>query len=97
METTRFLNWHFTLSRFLISAFVIISSKQSTVTCVDCFRNTPSKITAPILSLRYSVANFDITSSFRVLAFVGLRKGEALPLTWEDIDFSNNTITINKL
>lgn len=33
---------------------------------------------------------------FRVLAFVGLRKGEAMALTWKDIDFSNSTITINK-
>jgi integrase len=33
---------------------------------------------------------------FRVLAFVGLRKGEAMALQWKDIDFSNQTININK-
>ncbi|MFS0943815.1 hypothetical protein IGK28_002614 [Enterococcus sp. DIV0182] len=33
---------------------------------------------------------------FRVLAFVGLRKGEALALTWNDIDFENKLLTINK-
>lgn len=33
---------------------------------------------------------------FRVLAFVGLRKGEAMALLWEDIDFDNNTITVSK-
>jgi len=33
---------------------------------------------------------------FRILAFVGLRKGEAMALTWNDINFSNNIITINK-
>ncbi|KAF1295091.1 integrase [Enterococcus sp. JM4C] len=33
---------------------------------------------------------------FRVLAFVGLRKGEALALTWNDIDFENRLININK-
>lgn len=33
---------------------------------------------------------------FRVLAFLGLRKGEAMALTWRDIDFRNNTMTINK-
>lgn len=33
---------------------------------------------------------------FRVLAFGGLRKGEAMALQWKDIDFENNTIVINK-
>lgn len=33
---------------------------------------------------------------FRVLAFVGLRKGEAMALTWNDIDFENKLMTINK-
>jgi len=33
---------------------------------------------------------------FRVLAFTGMRKGEALALTWNDIDFKNNQISINK-
>lgn len=33
---------------------------------------------------------------FRVLAFLGLRKGEAMALTWKDIDFKNNKVTINK-
>ena len=33
---------------------------------------------------------------FRVLAFTGMRKGEALALTWKDIDFEDNQISINK-
>ena len=33
---------------------------------------------------------------FRLLAYSGMRKGEALALTWEDIDFKNSEITINK-
>ena len=33
---------------------------------------------------------------FRLLAFSGMRKGEALALTWNDLDFVNETITINK-
>lgn len=32
----------------------------------------------------------------RVLALTGMRKGEALALTWNDIDFDNKSITINK-
>lgn len=33
---------------------------------------------------------------FRLLAFSGMRKGEALALTWKDIDFTDNKIHINK-
>lgn len=33
---------------------------------------------------------------FRVLAFAGLRKGEAMALTYNDIDFENNLIHVNK-
>ena len=33
---------------------------------------------------------------FRLLAFSGMRKGEALPLTWNDLDLESGTISINK-
>lgn len=33
---------------------------------------------------------------FRLLAFSGFRKGEALALTWDDINFTDNTISITK-
>ena len=33
---------------------------------------------------------------FSILAYTGLRRGEALALTWEDIDLDNNTIAVNK-
>ena len=33
---------------------------------------------------------------FRLLAFSGMRKGEALALTWKDLDFQNETVSINK-
>ena len=33
---------------------------------------------------------------FRLLAFSGMRKGEALALTWNDLDFMNESVTINK-
>lgn len=35
-------------------------------------------------------------SFFRLLAFTGIRKGEALALTWEDVDFDRKLLTINK-
>ncbi|WP_193063397.1 site-specific integrase [Oceanobacillus oncorhynchi] len=37
-----------------------------------------------------------LKSLFMTLFYGGLRKGEALALTWKDIDFDNNTININK-
>lgn len=37
-----------------------------------------------------------IYALFRVLAFTGMRKGEALALTWSDIDFEQKNITISK-
>lgn len=33
---------------------------------------------------------------FKVLFYTGMRKGEALALTWDDIDFEKNIIDINK-
>lgn len=33
---------------------------------------------------------------FRLLAYSGLRKGEMLALTWQDIDFKKSTIRVNK-
>lgn len=40
--------------------------------------------------------NYKADTLFRVLAFTGMRKGEALALTWNDIDFQQRTVTINK-
>lgn len=33
---------------------------------------------------------------FRILAYTGLRKGEAFALTWEDIDFTDSVLSVNK-
>lgn len=33
---------------------------------------------------------------FRLLAFTGMRRGECLALTWNDVDFNKSTIHINK-
>lgn len=40
--------------------------------------------------------NLTFKCLFKTLYFCGLRKGEARALNWNDIDFNNNTIRINK-
>lgn len=40
--------------------------------------------------------NYLSDNFFRVLALTGMRRGEALALTWNDIDFDNKVISINK-
>lgn len=40
--------------------------------------------------------NFKYFIFFRLLAYSGMRKGEALALKWSDINFKDNTISINK-
>ncbi|MGO3111263.1 MAG: tyrosine-type recombinase/integrase, partial [Latilactobacillus curvatus] len=33
---------------------------------------------------------------FRILAFTGIRRGECLSLTWDDLDVQKATLSINK-
>ncbi|MFF3102992.1 site-specific integrase [Viridibacillus arvi] len=40
--------------------------------------------------------NYKLYAFFRLLAYSGMRKGEALALTWQDINFKENEISINK-
>lgn len=40
--------------------------------------------------------SYDWYTMFRLFAFTGIRRGELLALTWEDIDFTGNTLTVNK-
>lgn len=44
------------------------------------------------LALAEKHPNYKIYAFFRLLAYSGMRKGEALALTWTDIDFKNNEI-----
>lgn len=43
-----------------------------------------------------NLTDFKKKAYFTLLAFTGLRKSEALALTWKDIDFVNQTVFINK-
>ncbi|CAM5198600.1 Integrase-like protein OS=Ureibacillus acetophenoni OX=614649 GN=SAMN05877842_10534 PE=4 SV=1 [Ureibacillus acetophenoni] len=48
------------------------------------------------LNAAKSEGNMKHHTFFRLLGFTGMRKSEALALTWKDIDFIHNTININK-
>lgn len=45
--------------------------------------------------IQHYYAEFDL-ALFRLMAFSGMRIGEALALNWSDIDYENKTITISK-
>lgn len=40
--------------------------------------------------------NYRVFALFRLLAFTGARRGELIALTWDDINFIDGTLTINK-
>lgn len=40
--------------------------------------------------------NFKVYALFRLISFTGMRKGEALALTWNDINFVEGELSINK-
>ncbi len=44
----------------------------------------------------FEIDEYNIKLLFTVLFFTGLRLGEALALTWQDIDFTSNTIHVTK-
>lgn len=48
------------------------------------------------LSLLEKESNYKMYAFFRLLAYTGIRKGEAFALTWTDIDFEKNEICIDK-
>lgn len=48
------------------------------------------------LSCLEQESNYKAYALFRLLAFSGMRKGEALALTWNDLNFTTNELRINK-
>ncbi|WP_235720432.1 site-specific integrase [Liquorilactobacillus vini] len=48
------------------------------------------------LKCAYDFDNYQAYTFFRLLAFSGIRKGEALALDWNNVDFKSGKIKINK-
>lgn len=58
--------------------------------CQDKAKNTPDS-----MPVHQYYAQFDL-ALFRLLAYSGMRIGEALSLTWQDIDFKEHMLNIDK-
>lgn len=53
------------------------------------------KNTKPVKNAKYK-ESMQYTALFTLIARTGLRIGEALALTWEDVDLEKRTLTVNK-
>lgn len=74
--------------------YVIKPKKQATISDKhDNFYNKDELKKFLEVAKYYNQEKYTI---FRLLAYSGIRIGECLALTWHDLDYKNNTITINK-
>ncbi|WP_438297873.1 tyrosine-type recombinase/integrase [Sporosarcina sp. FA15] len=73
------------------------ASKNKATIDEDGFKNFYSREQLiEFLSCMEKENNYKAYTFFRLLSYSGMRKGEALALTWNDINFSTNEIRINK-
>ncbi|MFL1696498.1 tyrosine-type recombinase/integrase, partial [Weissella kandleri] len=63
---------------------------------VDYYTKDQLKLFLDTADALYADSNYQVFALFRLLAFSGMRKGEALALKWSDVDFDKYTIDINK-
>ena len=93
----------FTLKEILKYAELVFPDYKSNINMVSPFRDdaySDEKIKYWTLEqfreFDHHVTNPNHKVFFRLLYFTGMRRGEAIVLTWDDIDFNHHTITINK-
>lgn len=75
---------------------VLLPKKDDDITSDDKGKYYSKDELKQFLTLVDNENDIKLTAMFRVLAFTGIRKGELQALNWDDIDFTNNTININK-
>ena len=75
---------------------VLLPKKDDDITSDDKDKYYSKEELKQFLELVESEQDIKLTAMFRVLAYTSIRKGELQALEWSDIDFTNNTININK-
>ena len=75
---------------------VLLPKPKDDITSDDKDKYYSKEELKQFLTLVDNENDIKLTAMFRVLAFTGIRKGELQALEWSDIDFTNNTININK-
>lgn len=75
---------------------VLLPKPKDDITSDDKDKYYSKEELKQFLTLVDNENDIKLTAMFRVLAYTGIRKGELQALEWSDIDFTNNTININK-
>jgi len=75
---------------------VLLPKKDDDINSDDKDKYYSKEELKQFLELVESEQDIKLTAMFRLLAYTGIRKGELQALEWSDIDFTNNTININK-
>ena len=75
---------------------VLLPKKKDDITSDDKDKYYSKEELKQFLELVESEQDIKLTAMFRLLAYTGIRKGELQALNWDDIDFTNNMITVNK-
>lgn len=75
---------------------VLLPKKDDDINSDDKDKYYSKEELRQFLKLVDNEQDIKLTAMFRVLAYTGIRKGELQALNWSDVDFTNNTININK-
>ena len=75
---------------------VLLPKKEDDIASDDKDKYYSKEELRQFLKLVDNEQDIKLTAMFRLLAYTGIRKGELQALNWSDVDFTNNTININK-